>query len=154
MLKKEDVGGLIILFSVLAVFALFFLFAPKAPEVTYKPVELDGSSLEVIPNMERLNEVKVNATLVKGGFVVIHEALGVTAPGPVVGPSDYLEPGTYSEMRITLPRDLEEDQDYFALLFVDDGDEVYEPGIDLPVKSYGEVMKKPFITPTVPTTSL
>jgi hypothetical protein len=149
MLKKGDIAGVVILAAMILGVGLFFALAPKAPEVVYAPVELTGSDLTVLTlSRENQKEVKVKATLMKPGFVTIHESVG-PAPGPVLGHSGLLEPGVYEDMVIALPEALETDMNYFALLFVDDGDGIYEPGVDLPVKSNGETVKRLFTTPAL-----
>ena len=146
-MKKEDLGGIAILFVVIAVVAAFFLFAPNAPVISYRPIEETGSALSVAdPDGQHLGEIHVDAVLKTPGFITFHEAIG-QAPGGVVGSSPYLEPGEYKDLVITLTTPLEPVNQYFALMFKDDGNKVYDPGIDLPVMSEGKVIKVHFTTP-------
>ncbi len=145
LLKKEDWLGIGVVVFIILLVGAFFAFAPQAPEITYKPVEVTGSDLVVIaPAKDQKDFVKVSATLVKPGFVVIHQAIG-EAPGPIISSSPYLKAGTYIDYQI--PTTLSAENDYFALLFADDGDGVYEAGVDLPVMSNGAVIKRGFSLP-------
>ncbi|MFA5946262.1 MAG: hypothetical protein WC802_05150 [Patescibacteria group bacterium] len=148
MLKKEDWGGLIILAVIIVVVAVFFFFAPSAGPVAYGPVEATGSALAVdsITDKEKLSEVHVNASLKVPGFIVFHEAIG-QAPGPIVGQSEYLQAGDYHDLVIHLATPLQANDQFFGLIFKDDGNQAYDPGIDLPVMSNGISIKAHFITP-------
>jgi len=144
-LKKEDTLGLVIVLGIIILVGAFFLFAPKAPEVSYKPVEATGSDLVVLaPAKDQTDFVRVSATIIKPGFIVIHKAIG-EAPGPVVSSSSYLTAGTYIDYEVQTT--LSGEDNYFALLFADDGDGVYEAGVDLPVMSNGVVIKRAFALP-------
>jgi hypothetical protein len=148
-MKKEDLTGLIILLAMIAIIAAFFLFAPNAPELAYKPVEVTGSSLTVAePDLEHLGEIHVDAVIKTPGFITFHEAIG-QAPGGVVGSSTYLLPGEYKDLVIPLARPLESDNQYFALLFKDNGNKVYDAGVDLPIMSDGAVIKVHIVTPAM-----
>lgn len=146
-IKKEDVTGLVILVVMMLVVAAFFVFAPNTPEISYRPVEATGSSLSVVdPDADHLSEIQIDAVIKTPGFITFHQAIG-QAPGEVVGKSDYLEPGEYKNLIIKLAQPLEIDNQYFALMFKDDGDKVYRAGVDLPVMNDGAVIKVHFITP-------
>jgi len=146
-IKKEDLGGLVILFVMIVIIAAFFVFAPNASELSYKPIEQTGSQLTVVPpDLEHLGEVRVDTILKAAGFVTFHEAIG-QAPGAVVGSSIYLEPGEYKDLVIKLAKPLEANNQYFALMFADNGNHAYDTGVDLPVMSDGKVIKIHFITP-------
>ncbi len=146
-LKKEDVTGLVIVLVMVLLIAAFFIFAPKAPEISYVPVEATGSALSVAePDAEQLGEITVDAVVKTPGFITFHQAIG-QAPGEVVGRSVFLEPGEYKDFIIKLAEPLEPVNQYFALMFKDDGDKVYRAGVDLPVMSEGAVIKVRFTTP-------
>ncbi len=146
-IKKEDLSGLLILLAIILIVAAFFIFAPNVPEVSYKPVEETGSALVVAPpSLGNFGEVHVDAVIKAAGFVTFHEAIG-QAPGPVVGSSVYLVPGEYKDLVIKLEKPLEANNQYFALMFKDNGNKSYDPGVDLPIMSGGNVIKIHFITP-------
>jgi len=147
-LKKEDWGGLIILVVIIVVVVVFFFFAPSASPVAYGPIEVAGSALAVdsITDKTKLTEVHVNASLKAPGFIVFHEAIG-QAPGPIAGQSSYLQAGEYHDLVIHLSAPLQADDQFFGLIFKDDGNQTYDPGIDLPVMSGGVPIKAHFITP-------
>jgi surface glycoprotein (TIGR04207 family)/PGF-CTERM protein len=69
-----------------------------------------------------------SVTLSEGGFVTIHDnTLADDAVGSVVGTSDYLAAGSYSNIEITLDTPLEEDQTVTAMPHQDtDGDQTYD----------------------------
>ncbi|MFA5946509.1 MAG: hypothetical protein WC813_00605 [Patescibacteria group bacterium] len=148
-IKKEDATGLVILFVMMVIIATFFVLAPNAPEISYRPVEETGSALIVVdPTLDNLGEIHVSATVKTPGFITFHEAIG-QAPGGVVGVSEYLQPGEYKDLVITPLRPLERDNQYFALMFKDGGNHKYDLGVDLPIMSNGAVIKVHFITPAM-----
>ena len=126
--------------GILASVGLFFQFAPKAPVVVYAPVEVTGSSLTLGENAPG-QVVNVSAEVKRPGFVTVHQAIG-EAPGPIIGTSELLEVGGHAALVIHTDEPLQPPAEYFVLLFVDDGDGVYEPGVDLPVMSNGQVIKQ------------
>jgi hypothetical protein len=81
-----------------------------------------------------------SATLSDGGFVVIH-ANNNGSPGEVLGVSSYLEPGTATDVSITLDAPLTANRTLFAMAHADDGNQTYEfagPGTtDLPYPDEG-----------------
>lgn len=140
-MKKDDLIGLGIVLAVIIIIAVFFLLAPSAPQVSYRPVEEMGSALTVVePDIKHLGEIHVDAVLKVPGFITFHEAVG-DAPGGLVGTSEYLQPGEYKDLVIKLARPLEADNQYFALMFKDGGNKKYDLGVDLPVMSDGTVIK-------------
>lgn len=144
--KKNDIFGFICIVLALAGVGALFLFAPDAKEIEYMPVELTGSSLTVAEpeDHDHLNGLMVTAHLVKPGYINVHQNIG-GAPGPVVYSSQYLEAGDYTDY--ALPVTLEADQLYVVLMFTDDGDHVYEAGVDLPVMSNGAIVRQTLSTP-------
>lgn len=65
------------------------------------------------------------AYLSDGGFVVIHEQENDGSAGPVVGNSEYLEPGFHTAIEIEIG-EVTEEATYGAMPHRDDGDETYE----------------------------
>ena len=138
-MQKGDWLGVIIVVAILAGGAGFLALAPKVPKVVYAPVEVTGSAVTVDGELGE-RSVTMSAELKRDGFVTIHQAIG-EAPGPVIGQSGLLAAGSYSGLMIEATEPLLSSSGYFILLFVDDGDGVYESGIDLPVMSDGKVIK-------------
>jgi hypothetical protein len=139
-MQKGDLIGLISVGVILAGIGLFFALAPEAEEIIYAPVEITGSSLggQAVAGKSK---VIATAELKQAGFVTVHEAMG-DAPGPLIGQSPLLAAGSYEGIEVETTGPLSPPQEYFILLFVDDGDSVYEPRIDLPVMSDGQVVKQ------------
>ncbi|MDQ5952101.1 MAG: hypothetical protein QG626_228, partial [Patescibacteria group bacterium] len=75
------------------------------------------------------------------GFVTVHLAI-VEPPGPLIGKSPLLSIGTHLDLLVTTTEPISPPGEYFVLLFADDGDGVYESGVDLPVMSDGKVIKE------------
>lgn len=149
-MQTGDWIGVLIVVMILAGIGLFLSLAPEVPKVVYGPVEVTGSSIVVeatTPSGSPLagggREVRVAAELKRAGFVTLHQAIG-EAPGPIVGQSLLLAPGSYPELVVSTTEPLSPTGEYFVMLFVDDGDGVYESGIDLPVMSDGKVIKQKF----------
>ncbi|MDW7732690.1 MAG: hypothetical protein SCH66_09725 [Methanolobus sp.] len=97
--------------------------------VTFEDQTSDGNSVVV-----------ATAFLPEGGYVVIHE-VSDGAAGPVVGNSEYLEPGEHSLIDVELDEPLDSDQELIAMNHIDDGNEVYEfPGPDGPYTINGDAV--------------
>ena len=139
-MQKGDLAGLVIVVAMLVGIALFFVLAKQAPKVIYAPTEIAGSEVTV-GELASANSVKITAEIKQAGFVAIHQAIG-EAPGPIVGQSELLAAGSYVDFVIEATESLEPPAEHFILLFVDDGDGVFESGIDLPVMSDGQVIKR------------
>lgn len=139
-MQKGDISGLVIVVLVILGIAGFLVFAPKAEPVVYGPVEVTGSSLVVAEPALGAREVLVSVEVIKSGFVTVHQAIG-DAPGPIVGASALLAVGSQTDVAVVMTEPLFAGQDYFVLMFADDGDGVYESRIDLPVMSDGVVIK-------------
>ena len=70
-MKKDDyIGGALLLTAILGLGA-FFLFAQNAPQLTYGPVEIAGSTIAAVASGD--GEVEVIATLIRPGFVTVHQ---------------------------------------------------------------------------------
>ncbi len=140
-MKKGDIFGGVILLIVIAMIGLFMYFAKSAPELSYGPVDLSGSVLQAIP--DSTTEVTIGGTLVKSGFVTIHQAMG-TAPGEIVGTSGLIAAGAFSDVVIHLTKPMEYAGPYIALLHVDNGDGVFVVNDDMPVTSNGASVRADF----------
>ena len=139
-MQKGDVFGLVIVITLLVGIGIFFAYAPKASPDVYAPVEITGSAVTSVAQTDD-NAVQVSAEVKREGFVTVHQAIG-EAPGPVIGHSPLLTVGTHTDLVIETTEGLLSLNDYFVLLFVDDGNGVYEAGVDLPVMSNGVVIKE------------
>jgi PGF-CTERM protein len=93
--------------------------------VTFSDQETSGDSVVVD-----------SATLSEGGFIAIHQG---SASGPVVGNSDYLEPGTVSNVEIQLDTMMSSSDSLVAMPHLDtNGNEAYDfPGDDGPYTAGG-----------------
>jgi hypothetical protein len=142
-IKKEDRMGFVTISVILLLIGAFFLFAPKAKEVVYAPIEITGSQLSVVApeKGKTLEGITVNAILKQPGFITVHRSIG-GAPGEIVASTPLLQPGEYSAYEI--PGVFTVEDDFIIMMFVDDGDGVYKARIDLPVMSNGVVLKAPF----------
>lgn len=143
-MKKDDIiGGVFLLVAILGLGA-FFLFAKNAPQLSYGPVEIAGSTIAAIAAGD--GEAEVTATLVEPGFVTIHRSIG-GAPGPIIGSSGYIEAGTDVTMTLVLSELMETGTTYIALLHVDNGDKRFVTEDDMPVTSSGASVRADFIGP-------
>jgi hypothetical protein len=139
-MQKGDWLGVVIVVVLLGGVAAFLAWAPDAPISVYAPVEVTGSSVTVGAQAGE-ESVRVSAEVKRNSFVTVHKAIG-DAPGPIVGASALLTPGTHAPLTIELNEPLVPLDAYFILMFLDDGDGVYESGIDLPIMSEGQVIKE------------
>lgn len=141
-MKRNDLVGLLMLTVFLGGVLALAVLAPQSEPKVYGPVEVPGSALAILPNQEAgASEIQVNATLGEPGFVTVHQAVG-EAPADVLGVSAFLFAGEHSDLSVPLITTTEAATRYFVLMFVDDGDGVYESGVDLPVKVDGVVIKE------------
>lgn len=139
-MQKGDIVGVVIVGAVLVSIAVFLGLAPKAPVFVYAPIEVTGSSVFEVMRIGEVS-VQVSAAIKQAGFVTLHQAIG-DAPGPIIGQSLLLQPGDYTSLVLEATQPLTPDNDYYVLVFADDGDGVYEAGVDLPVMSDGQVIKQ------------
>ena len=78
-------------------------------------------------------------TLDKPGYVVVHKD-NEGKPGPVIGQSELIEPGTYANYPVFIDAE-QAGAAVFPMLHYDNGDGVYEfPGPDVPVTADGQVV--------------
>jgi len=75
------------------------------------------------------------AHLLQDAYVVIHRADEEGKPGAVIGVSGLLKPGDNEGATVALTEEVAIGDEVFAMLHIDNGDEVYEfPGEDVPMK--------------------
>lgn len=137
-MKRDVLLGTLIFAAILGFGLYMFLFDP-AVEVSYRPVDIEGAEL-IIPNQIGTRDVEVvRVNLPVPGFVSIHESLS-GAPAAPVGSSPLLE-GLHENVIFDLEGELNLQLGNVALLLADDGDGIYEPGVDLPISVDGEVIR-------------
>jgi len=79
----------------------------------------------------------------KPGYVVVHKVAG-GKPGSVIGNSDLLQKGEFSDIEVQVA-DYENENELIAMLHYDDGDGTYEfPGDDAPTVLYDKVVLTKF----------
>lgn len=139
-MKKGDIFGLVSIVVMLGAVAALFVFAPERSEVEFKPIEVEGSALVLVEAGEP--GVVVDIVMGAKGFVTLHEMLGA-APSTIVAATPLLEEGIHSAFALQVPGGLRPDIGYVMLMVADDGDGVYEPGVDRPVMVNGEVIRVP-----------
>lgn len=139
-MKKGDVFGLVSLIVMLGGLAALFAFAPERSEIAFQPIEAEGSALVLIEAGEA--GVVVDAVLGKPGFLTLHDTIG-DAPSTILASSDFLVEGIHSALTLSVPGGLDPLNGYVMLMVADDGDGVYEPGVDRPVMVNGEVIRVP-----------
>ncbi|HRH32064.1 MAG TPA: hypothetical protein PLK06_01940 [bacterium] len=140
-LQKGDWLGVAIVIVLLVGIGAFIAFAPKTEVRVYAPVEVTGSAVVLGEVVVDATSVPVTAEVKQAGFVTVHRAIG-EAPGPLIGQSPLLSVGTHADLLVPTTEPISPPGEYFVLLFADDGDGVYESGVDLPVMSDGKVIKE------------
>ena len=140
-MKRGDIVGVLLVLIILLGVGALVVFSPKAPEVNFYAEEVSGSALAVVS--AKGEDAKVDATIVRAGFVTLNDAVG-DAPGPVLGVSELLPAGEHDAVMIHPTQALEQGVQYYALMIVDDGDGVYEAGVDHPVTVDGQSLKVSF----------
>lgn len=144
-MKKDDVIGGVMLLVVILVAGAFFFFAKQAPELAYGPVEVAGTSLafdSVVSDMT----VTFSPTVVQVGYITVHESIG-GAPGPIVGTSQLLSPGSATSVTVDLVKPMTPSMPYVALMHVDNGDGTFVVKDDMPVTSGGASVRADFTSP-------
>ncbi len=141
-MKKGDLFGLIFLGGGILILGTFFLFADDASRLLYAPVDVGGGSISVPEGQQSMSTVTVVATLVRSGFITLHQSVG-PAPGPIIGTSQLLNEGSQTVV-IPLSESMTPGLTYIALLHVDDGDGVFEAREDMPVKVNETVVRVDF----------
>ncbi|MFY4812508.1 DUF7282 domain-containing protein [Haloarcula sp. AONF1] len=103
-------------------------------------VEADTATVNISDQESDGSEVVVDsAQLSSGGFIAIHED---SASGDVIGNSEYLEPGTYNDLTVTLDEPMDENFTAVAMPHQDTNDnEAYDfPGDDGPYTQNGSAV--------------
>jgi len=116
--------------------------APLAPKVT--PAPPTQFSLTVEDQQVSGNQVLIKEVAMKDpGFAVIHLSEN-QKPGKVIGNSNFLTPGTYQNLSVSVSNLQEGENNFFAMVHLDNGDRVYTfVDEDLPVKVDDKVLVKP-----------
>lgn len=86
---------------------------------------------------EQLPSVNVTvglATLEKAGFIVIRESAN-DKPGAIVGKSAHITSGEHKNIIVPLSRISKDGEKMFAVIYLDDGNGVFEAGKDMPAKA-------------------
>ncbi len=145
-MKKDDiVGGVLLLIAILGI-GTFFFFAKPAPELSYGPIEVAGSSIAATAVGDA--EVDIIAAVQRSGFVSIHESVG-GAPGPIIGYSGLISVGSNVSVTILTSQLMTPGLPYVALLHVDNGDGTFIIKDDMPVTSNGVSVRADFNAPAV-----
>lgn len=140
---KKDVFVIVGVIALLVVLGVYFAFAPKAPELTYQPIDVGGGSI-TITDQNQVDLVVLDAELAAPGFITIHKTIS-DAPADIIGTSMYLETGKYTGIKIQLDELMTPGSRYAALLHADNGDQEYVTQEDLPVKTNDQVVRPYFI---------
>lgn len=141
----KDALPLVIPFVIVGGLVLLLTKAPAAPELAYIPVEYTGSQVITEGQPAGAQAIISSVTAKTASFITVHESLS-GAPAQIIGNSALLPVGEYTNIAIPLTQDTLPGYRYIVLMMADDGDGVYEPGIDLPVMSEGQVIKRDFVT--------
>lgn len=141
-MKKGDWVGLGSVVIIVALGGLLFFYAQyeASRALIFAPQEVPGSALVV-------QDVQENAILTSGtfgvpSFITVHTKVG-DAPGPLVGVSSLLEQGIQTNITVQTTEALTPNASYVLLMIADDGDGVYEAGVDRPVMVNGQVIRVP-----------
>lgn len=140
-MKKGDIFGLVILLVMIGLMACFFIFAPESNNVQNQ-ARVDGSVIENI-TVHNEHTVTLTVTAMTASFVTLHETIS-TAPGPIIAVSPRINAGEHIDIDLGVASGLQKGSSYIVLMVKDDGDGVYEPGIDLPIVSGDSVVKELF----------
>jgi plastocyanin len=113
----------------------------KAPPVVTPPVATPppvtppapAAAITVTAQTPGLTATVHSVTLAKASYVVIHEDNN-GAPGTIIGQSVLLQPGTYTDVNVTVTTKLEAGKTYYAMIHTDNGDGVYATADDVPAK--------------------
>ena len=101
---------------------------------TKQSVANDTKSALYIGKKEPGNSVSVDvAVLEEGGFIVIYENTAEPT-GEVLGVSTYLPAGEYTNVPITLSRQVQDGESFDAMLHKDNGDHVFNIATDEPLR--------------------
>ena len=143
-IKTKDILPALVPLCIVGLLLYFMVLASKASELAYAPVEYTGSEL-VVRGQPSGNQVFVGPIVTKTtSFVTVHESLS-GAPAQIIGVSAPLPPGEYDSIRIPLEHETLPGYRYIILLMADNGNGVFDAGVDEPVMSDGVVLKRDFV---------
>lgn len=142
-MKNNQVVLLIVSIFLLIIFGYFLFGAEEADELAYRPIDVGGGAI-MVENQVDMNRVVLDVEVVEPGFVSIHESMS-GAPARLIGNSGLLEPGFHEGVEIILNTPMIPGFRYITLLTVDNGNGVFELGVDLPVMVDGEVVRPDFV---------
>lgn len=110
-----------------------YLFSPPSQGLRV------GNNAIYVPEQPPGSHVTIGfVVLAQPGFVVIHEDRD-DAPGAIVGASSLLMAGETQKIgSIVLSREMQEGEEQYAMLHVDNGDGAFDAATDLPVKDERE----------------
>lgn len=104
-----------------------------APLDTSAPLRV-GENAVFISDQLPSNNVTVNMVMLKDpGFIAIHETANGN-PGAIIGTSTMLPAGESKSVIIHLTRISKNGEELFAMLHADNGDRVWTPSNDTPIK--------------------
>ncbi len=118
--------------------------SPKASELAYAPVEYTGSDVATGPQSSGTSVVIESAEIKTPSFISVHESITL-APAQSIGHSGLLPAGSYTDIPVTLSQSMLPGYRYIVLLMADDGDGVFELGVDLPIMNNGTVVRRDII---------
>jgi hypothetical protein len=133
--------GFIFVFVILA--GLYFAFSEPVSEISYHPIDVGGGAITV-EDQDQTDRVYLSAELVAPGFITIHNSMS-GAPAAIIGTSDFLEAGSYTDLEIVLREEMIPGYRYITLLHADNGDEFYVTDDDLPVMVNEIVVRPDFV---------
>lgn len=126
---------LLIIVIVLGVGAWFYYGAPGEVEA---PTQGESTSGDYVDASDQAAGPAVDIAqtwLEDGGYVVVHEESN-GAPGAILGASEYLAAGEqHADVSVSLSRGSQEGETLYVMLHNDDGDEVFDPSVDMPVRA-------------------
>lgn len=94
-----------------------------------------GRDVIYVADQKPGTELTVNiVTLSANGYVVIHEAAEDGSPGDIIGNTLLLDQGDHNNIEAALNRASQEGEGLMAMLHADNGDGVFDPVEDLPIK--------------------
>lgn len=98
----------------------------------------------VVLEQRLTDEVSVNAiNMEKSGFVIIYRDAG-GKPGAIIGVSKWFPAGQYADESIGLTESMMDGVNYYAGLFADDGNGIFDPEEDRPVENFAGVIMATF----------
>lgn len=108
-----------------------------------------GKNLILVLDQKPGNSVHINQVIIeKNGYLSIHEDKN-GGFGDIIGTSTLLPEGSSQNFDIILNKTMSNGQKFYAMLHADDGDGVFDPAKDLPLKDeQGNIMHGIFYVST------